>query len=159
MLFHSNNKLNSKMTSSLTVTFSGKSSILQAKFMPEIILDAEYDYSCTLIDLIIKKASNLTQIIDLDVISIDCDLVSESYINGVHCHTIHQFVTSTSLVDSNNKTLIETPKHLNYLPVKSKHIQSIQISVRDSAGKPIKLDGGDIICHISIKRDHKKENK
>lgn len=82
------------MTSSLTIAFSGTKSIFQAHFFPEIILDEDCDYSCALLDLIIKKSdktSDLKEIVNLGIIHIDCDIISDSYINGQRCHTIHQF--------------------------------------------------------------------
>lgn len=58
------------MKSLLTVNFSNtSSSVLQAHFLPEIILDEDYDYSCALLDLIIKtkEATDLNVIAELDI--------------------------------------------------------------------------------------------
>lgn len=145
------------MASSHTVTLSGKTSTLQTWFLPEIILDSEYDYSCALLDLIIKDCTNVKKIVDLNVIDIKCDIISESYINGQPSRTIHQFATNTSHVIG--QLFVEIPKHLNYLPVKIKNLQYIQISIVDSSGSPIDISGGDIICRINIKRDSIKKNQ
>lgn len=138
------------MTSSFTFIFSGVNSILQADFLPEIRLDEDCNYSCALLDLIIKK-SDLKEIAALGVIHINCDIVSGSYINGQRSHTIHQFTTSASHVKS--QTFLETPRHLNYLPVKVKSFSSIQISIFDDKGKQVNLQGCNITCRINIKRD------
>lgn len=146
------------MTSSLTVVFSGTSSILQAHFLPEIILDD--DYSCALLGLIIitNGENDLKKIVDLGVLLIDCDIISESYINGERKHTIHQFATSAS--DVKGLTFVEIPKHLNYFPVKTKNFRSIQVSIVDQNGKQVDTNGANIICRINIKRDIKeKSNK
>lgn len=140
-----------KMTSSLTVTFTGKTAVLQANFLPEITLDEKSDYSCTLLDLVIKNVGDINKI--SNVIRVDCDIISDSYINGERGHAIHQFVSSASR--TKGQSIIEFPKHLNYFPVKIRNLRSIQISIVDQNGELIKLNGGDIICRINIKRDKK----
>lgn len=139
------------MTSSLTVAFSGESPVLQAHFLPEIVLDAEHDYSCALLDLTIKNATDLNHIINQSEIRVNCDIIFGSYINGERCHTIHQFTTSASKV--NDQTLVEIPKNLNYLPLKIKNLHSIQITLVDSSGALIDTHSAKIICRIRIKRE------
>lgn len=146
------------MTSSLTVVFSGTTTVLQSSFLPEITWDEEYDYSCALLDLIVKNSKESKEIVKLGEIRIDCDIVSGSYINGVQTHTIHQFIASASHVQ--DKTFVEIPKHLNYFPVKVKSLRSIQISIVDKKGAPVEIGvpeptPSDIICRIIIKRDRK----
>lgn len=139
------------MTSLRTIAFSGTSSVLQANFFPEITIDSDSNYSCALLDLIIYDSDDLGKIKKLEVIRIECDIISESYINGERTHTIHQFATRAS--SANNKTFVEIPKHLNYLPVKTKNLRSIQISITDRMGKLVDISGLKIICRINIKRD------
>lgn len=142
------------MTSSLTVTFSGSSSVLQNNFLPEIILDANCDYTCALLDLIIianEQSNDLDKIVDLGVIRIECDILSESYINGERNHTIHQFYASASYLKG--QALVEIPKHLNYFPIKVKNLRSIQISIVDKKGEQIDNYNSDIICRLNIKRE------
>lgn len=160
------------MSSSITVTFSGKSSVLQSYFLPEIILDADCDYSCALLDLYIKNKNeaDLRRIVELSVVRINCDIISGSYINGERSQTIHQFATSTSVVkghkavkkqsgasevslDVKDQTFVEIPKHLNYFPIKSKNLSSIRISIVNQDGNLVDIDGAYIICRINIKRD------
>ena len=141
------------MTSSLIVTFSGTSPLLKANFFPEITLDAASDYTCALLDLIIYDSKVVNKIKELEVIRVECDIISDSYINGVHSHTIHQFATSASLV--NNKTFVEIPKHLTYLPVKINNIRSIHISIVDHNRELVDIISGNIICRINIKRHNK----
>lgn len=143
------------MTSSLTVVFSGTTSTLQCNFLPEITLDEECEYSCALLDLIIKKRDNINLIVNSDIIKVDCDIISGSgsYINGQRCQTIHQFVAS---VAHRKGVIAEIPTHPNYFPVKIKHLRSIQISIVDEKGKPLNIiNGCDILCRINIKRDSK----
>lgn len=111
------------MSSSLTLAFSGTESILQVTPFPDITLDGEHEYSCAFLDLIIKNCKDssgkdlLDKIIGLEMISVNCDLISNSYINGVHKDTIHQFTTRAAHVEGG--TLFEVPEHLNYFPVKT----------------------------------------
>lgn len=101
-------------------------------------------------------SSAIVRITDIDVIRIDCDIVSGSYINGKHCHTIHQF--SHCKVGPGYK-FIEVPQHIVYLPIKEKHLRTIQISIVDQEGRPIDFRGEQISCRIHIKRvnDHEIE--
>lgn len=88
-----------------------------------------HEYSCALLDLIIKDCKNkkeqisLNEIIDLGIICVNCDLISNSYINGVQKNRIHQFTTRAAHVEAG--TLFEVPKHLNFFPVKNKNSRSI----------------------------------
>lgn len=144
------------MTSSLTVTFSGTSSVLQVDFLPEIILNEDCDYSCALLDLIINSNSkfDLKEIINLNVIYINCDIISGSYINinGGRNHIIHQFATRAS--HAKGQTFVEIPKHLNYFPIKTKNLRSIHISIVDHNGKEVNISGGEITCRINIKKEN-----
>lgn len=140
------------MTSSLIVAFSGTSTVLQANFLPEITLDVDKNYSCALLDLIIHDSEDVDKIKGLELVQIKCDIVSDSYINGKRCHTLYQFATCTSRV--NNKTFVEIPANISYLPVKTKNLRSINISIVDRKGNPIDISSGNIICRIKIKRDN-----
>lgn len=144
------------MTSSLTVTFTGSTSVLHANFLPEITLDADYVYSCALLDLIIKDINDSNKSLKSKVLRVDCDIISDSYINGERGQIIHQFAASASHV--NNQNIVEIPKNLNYFPIKTQNLRSIQISIVDDNGSSIDLNGAGIICRISIKRDSEKTN-
>lgn len=80
---------------------------------------------------------------------IDCDLITGSYHNGTSTHTIYEFTPS---VDPGYK-IVEQPKHLIYLPVVRHRINTVNISIRDQAGKLADFRGENITCRIHIKRD------
>lgn len=142
------------MTSSITVAFQGSTSVLQTDFLPEIMLNDNYIYSCALLDLFIINNKEVNEIVALDVVRIDCDIISNSYINGQTSHVIHQFATNASRVKG--RTLVEIPKNLNYFPIKvNRCLHSIQISIHNQKGEPVIIKSGDIICRINIKRDRK----
>lgn len=95
------------------------------------------------------RSKHIARITDIDVIRIECDIISGSYINGNHCHTIHQF--SHCKVDPGYK-FIEVPPHIIYLPIKEKQLRSIQISIVDQDGNLIDFRGEQISCRIHIKQ-------
>lgn len=95
------------------------------------------------------RSQHIAKITDIDVIRIECDIVSGSYINGKHCHTIHQF--SNCKVPPGYK-FIEVPQHIIYLPIRERQLRSIQISIVDQDGKLIDFRGEQISCRIHIKK-------
>lgn len=94
-------------------------------------------------------SEDIVRITHIDVIRIECDIISGSYINGKHCHTIHQF--SHCKVSPGYK-FIEEPRHIIYLPIKERRLRSIQISIIDQDGYPIDFRGEQISCRIHIKK-------
>lgn len=134
------------MSSLLTVILTGSNtSELRANFFPEIFLDfKENEYSCALLDLIVRNGSDFNKIF-----RVNCDIISGSYINGTVSRVIHQFAGSVSKVKQ--QTLVEIPVNLDYLPVKVKHLRSIRISFTDSSDQAVKIQG-EISCRINIKR-------
>lgn len=150
------------MTSSVITTFSGTSSVLKTNFFPQIELEKDSNYSCAFVDLFIHNSDELESIIESnDLLFIDCEIISGSYINGVHCQTIHQFSTATSRVKHQKKktlALVEISKNLIYFPVKIKRLRTIQITILDRNRKPLSITSGDIICRIRIKRESQHEN-
>lgn len=136
--------------SSVTITFTGKNSVLQADFLPGISLSEEYEYSCSFFDLIIQNITDFDKIDQLGVIRVNCDIISESYINGKRGQSIHQFTPSTSTVKGGS--LVEFPKHLNYFPIKVFDLYTVQISFVDQEGNLVDFGDCDITCRIKIKR-------
>lgn len=95
-------------------------------------------------------SNDIVKITDIDIIRIECDIVSGSYINGKECHTIHQF--------SHCKTapgfkFIEIPQHIIYLPMEKKQLRNIQIRVVDQNNNLIDFRGEQISCRIHIKKN------
>lgn len=117
--------------------------------------NADSNYSCALLDLIIHDIIDIDKIKNLDLVRIKCDIISGSYINGEHSQIIYQFATSTSHV--NGKTFVEIPKHICYLPVNTKNLRSIQISIVDFNGKLVNISGN-INCRINIKRENNEKS-
>lgn len=95
------------------------------------------------------RSNHIAKITDIDIIRIECDIVSGSFMNGKHCHTIHQFAHCK--VPPGYK-FIEVPQHIIYLPIKLNRLQSIQISIVDQNGHLIDFRGEQISCRLHIKR-------
>lgn len=81
---------------------------------------------------------------------IDCDLITGSYHNGTSTHTLYEFDVG---VDPGYK-IIEQPKHLIYLPVVRRRINTINLSILDQDGKLVDFRGENITCRIHIKKDN-----
>lgn len=109
-------------------------------FLDENISDSDTEiYS----DDIVKIASQ-------DVVRVECNIVSGSFVNGKSSHTLHEFATNK--VDVGYK-IIERPKNLIYLPVVPKRLNYIEISLVDQNGKPIDFRGETVTCRIHIKKE------
>lgn len=140
------------MVSSITVSFTGTSTtMLEANFTPEIMLDEDCDYSCALLVLYMKGVEYDDEMAKIDEVRINCDIISESYINSTHTCLLDQFIVTSSNV--NNTTFARVPRHLDYYPVLYKNIRSIRISIVDADGKPLKIKNNGIICRIKIKKE------
>lgn len=105
-------------------------------------------------DCIIKQSTATTSektvsISSLNVIAVECDIVSGSYINGKPGHSIHEFSPSSN----HGYKIVEVPKNIVYLPIDRNNIQSIQIRIVDQDRKLINFRGEKITCRIHIKRD------
>lgn len=135
--------------SSITVGFEGKSSRLEADFLPEIMLDPNSEYCCALVDIIITNCVEMSKLTDQNVLRVECDIKTSSYINGPRSRSFHQFAPSTSRVNSG--TLVEIPQNLIYFPVKIKNLRSIQISLVNREGQLVDLKG-DLNYRIHIKK-------
>lgn len=99
------------------------------------------------------KSEDIIKITNIDIIRVECDIASGSYINGKPSHTIHQF--SHCKVEPGYK-FIEVPRHLIYFPIKEKQLRSIEISIVDQNGHLVDFRGEEISCRIHIKKvdDH-----
>lgn len=89
------------------------------------------------------------KIANVNIIRIECDLVSSSYINGENSHTLYQF--SYGKTEPGHK-FIEVPQHVIYLPIGERQIRSIQVSVVDQHGELIDFRNEEISCVIHIKK-------
>lgn len=96
------------------------------------------------------ESDDIIKIANQDVVRVECNIVSGSYVNGKSSHTIYEFATQK--VDVGYK-IIERPRNLIYLPVACKRLNHIEISLVDQNGTPIDFRGETVTCRIHIKRE------
>lgn len=94
-------------------------------------------------------SDKIVNIQNVNSLRVDCDLTTGSYHNGKPTHTIYEFNPSA---DPGCK-INEQPKHLIYLPIVRRQINSINISIVDQNGELVDFRGETITCRIHIKRE------
>lgn len=95
------------------------------------------------------KSDRIINVQNVNSIRIDCDLTTGSFHNGKGTHTIYEFSPTVSPGYKIN----EQPKHLIYLPVIRRRVNTLNISIVDQNGELIDFRGEKITCRIHIKKD------
>lgn len=128
-----------KCSPDMTINFARPKSIASVLGFAEFDLSGKkYHYA--------KKPVNIQ---NLDVVRIDCDLTTGSFLNGDNTHTLYEFSPSVSPGYKIN----EQPSNLIYLPVVRKRINTINLRIVDQTGRLVDFRGESITCRIHIKRD------
>lgn len=83
----------------------------------------------------------------VNAVRVECSIVTGSYINNVPAHTLHEF----SLNGSPGYKLDEIPKNVIYLPVNTRQISSITVTVVDQKGDLINFRGETITLRLHLK--------
>lgn len=96
------------------------------------------------------ESQNAIQISKINVLRVECSIVSGAYVNGKLCHSIYEFPSNK--VDVGYK-IIEQPRNIIYLPIVPRRINNIQVSIVDQNGDLVDFNGETITCRIHIKRD------
>lgn len=96
------------------------------------------------------RSDKIINIQNVNNLRIECDLISGSFHNGQSTHTIYEFYPN---VDPGYK-IIEQPKHLVYLPVIKRRINTVNISILNQEGQMVNFRGEKITCRLHIKRDY-----
>lgn len=99
-----------------------------------------------------KESEDLVKITNLNVLRVECNIVSGAYVNGKPHHSIYEFASNK--VDAGYK-IIERPRNVIYMPIVPRRIDYIQITIVDQNGELVDFRGEDITCRIHIKRDEK----
>lgn len=87
-------------------------------------------------------------IIPVSVIRIECDLVQNSYTDGLPTHIIHEFVPNVPP----GHQLIEVPTNIIYFPIKQKLISSITVRILDLKGKLINFRNENIQLCLHLQK-------
>lgn len=97
-------------------------------------------------------SEDIIKISKLNVIRVECNIVSGAFVNGKQSHTIYEFASNK--VDVGYK-IIEQPSNIIYMPVVPKQINFIEISLVDQDGELVDFRGEEVTCRIHLKRDDK----
>ncbi len=92
-------------------------------------------------------SENIVNIIDFNSIFVNCDCISESYVNGISSPVIYSFGPKVSP----GYRIVESPVNLVYLPLNRKTLSELSIWITDQAGRPIDFRGENITCRFHIR--------
>lgn len=96
-----------------------------------------------------KHESDLpVNIMNVDVIRVECNISRGSFSNAGEGHVIHEFYP---LVPPGYK-MVETPNNLLYLPLNCQSISNITITLKDQDGKLLNLQSEPLTVHLEIKK-------
>lgn len=90
-------------------------------------------------------------ILKVNVIRIECNITTGSYLNNQPSHTIHEF---SPKVPPGYK-IIEVPHNVIYYPITVKNIQRLDLSIIDQNNQLINFRGETITIRLHIKRIHR----
>lgn len=82
----------------------------------------------------------------VNVIRIECNIITGSYLNNTPVHTIHEFSPETG----SGYKIIEVPKNVIYLPVNVKRISSLTLKLVDQDGDLINFRGERITVRLHL---------
>lgn len=95
------------------------------------------------------ESEHIVKITTLNTIIIECDIVSGSYRNGEKSHSLYEFAPKVAV----GYKIIEEPRNIVYLPIRTKRIRSIQLRIVDQNRNLVDFRGEEITCRIHIKRE------
>ncbi|CAH0732027.1 unnamed protein product, partial [Brenthis ino] len=133
-----NNTLKCSIYCSETLNFNVKNSLGPVLGFRNIKLDANKWH----------ESENPVRILPLSLIRIECDLVKESFVNGLPSHVLYEFVPDIPP----GYRYIEVPKNIIYLPINKKNITSIAIKVVDEDGNNIDFRGENIQLRLHLRK-------
>ncbi|KAK9893086.1 hypothetical protein WA026_023651 [Henosepilachna vigintioctopunctata] len=95
------------------------------------------------------KSDNIADIITVNSISVECNIVVNSYRNGVPQHIIHQF----SPTAPPGFKIVESPEHVIYLPISVNTIRSIVIKIVDQNDKLVNFQQETITVGLHLRKE------
>lgn len=95
----------------------------------------------------VHNSDETVKIMSVNSVCIYCNITTGAYDNGVASHLIHHFFP---VVPPGSK-IVEAPEHVIYLPINSKTISNLTISVADQNGKLLNLRGEIVTVGLHLK--------
>lgn len=92
-------------------------------------------------------SENMVQILQVDVIRVECNLSMSSFENGISNHSVYEFFPS---VPPGYK-IVEIPQNLIYYRLNTRNIPEIEIKLTDQDGKLLNLRGETIHARFHIR--------
>lgn len=89
----------------------------------------------------------LPEISNINIIDVQCDIIDNSFSNGVKSHSIYSF---TPNVESGYK-MIERPATILFLPVRHREISNITLRLTDQSGQLVHFNNEEITIHLVLK--------
>lgn len=95
----------------------------------------------------IHQSENIVNISSINIIRIDCNLSTGSYINGILAHSLYEFYPR---VPPGYK-ILEQPQNLIYLPLSKKSIDEVSVQILDQDGKMVSFDDEIVTVRLHLK--------
>lgn len=93
-------------------------------------------------------SNSCVNIMPINVIKIDCNIISGSYSNGAPVHTLHEFYPTVGI----GYKIVDVPHNVIYLPITVRSISNIRVRAVDQDGNLIDFRGETITLRIHIKK-------
>ena len=94
-----------------------------------------------------QESERVVDILSVNLILVNLDIISGSYVNGVARPTIYSFFPNVSP----GHKIVENPNTVIYLPITLHVIHSIQITLEDQDGNRLNLRGENITVRFHIR--------